>query len=47
MDISYGGAFYAFVSSNALGLVMEKGNIRDIVSVANVILESAKKTVKC
>ncbi|XP_072166636.1 trans-L-3-hydroxyproline dehydratase-like [Diadema setosum] len=45
IDISYGGAFYAFVSADQLGLDMRKSSMRDITAAATAVTEATKSAV--
>ncbi|XP_076024104.1 trans-L-3-hydroxyproline dehydratase [Genypterus blacodes] len=46
VDISYGGAFYAFVSAQTFGLDVNKSRTRDLVDVATAVTKAVKSQVK-
>lgn len=46
VDISYGGAFYAFVSAERFGLDVSKSRTRDLVDVATAVTNAVKSQVK-
>uniref|UniRef100_A0AAY4B7D7 trans-L-3-hydroxyproline dehydratase n=2 Tax=Denticeps clupeoides TaxID=299321 RepID=A0AAY4B7D7_9TELE len=46
VDISYGGAFYALVSAEQLGLDVSKSRTRDLVDVATAVTAAVKSEVK-
>lgn len=45
MDIAYGGAFYAFVSAEKLGLDVSSAKTRDLVEAASTVTEAVKVQV--
>ncbi|KAL2082299.1 hypothetical protein ACEWY4_022117 [Coilia grayii] len=46
VDISYGGAFYAFVSAERFGLDVRTSRPRDLVDVATAVTNAVKSQVK-
>ncbi|XP_069552729.1 trans-L-3-hydroxyproline dehydratase [Brachyistius frenatus] len=46
VDISYGGAFYAFVDSQRFGLDVTKSRTRDLVDAATAVTKAVKSQVK-
>ncbi|XP_013406160.1 trans-L-3-hydroxyproline dehydratase-like [Lingula anatina] len=46
VDIAYGGAFYAFVTTEALGLNFQTNKTSEIVDAASKVTEAVKSTVK-
>ncbi|XP_068198026.1 trans-L-3-hydroxyproline dehydratase [Antennarius striatus] len=46
VDISYGGAFYAFVSAQRFGLDVTKSKTRDLVDAATAVTDAVKSQVK-
>lgn len=46
VDISYGGAFYAFVSAQSFGLDVTKSKTRDLVDVATAVTNAVKSQVR-
>ncbi|XP_067109634.1 trans-L-3-hydroxyproline dehydratase [Osmerus mordax] len=46
VDISYGGAFYAFVAAQRFGLDVNKSRTRDLVDAATAVTNSVKSQVK-
>ncbi|KAM7159123.1 trans-3-hydroxy-L-proline dehydratase isoform 2-T2 [Molossus nigricans] len=46
VDIAYGGAFYAFVSAEKLGLDVGSAKIRDLVDAASTVTEAVKAQFK-
>ncbi|XP_056150694.1 trans-L-3-hydroxyproline dehydratase [Lampris incognitus] len=46
VDISYGGAFYAFVSAQRFGLDVTKSRTRDLVDAATAVTNAVKSQVK-
>ncbi|XP_068610061.1 trans-L-3-hydroxyproline dehydratase-like [Brachionichthys hirsutus] len=46
VDISYGGAFYAFVSAQRFGLDVSKSRTRDLVDAATAVTDAVKSQVK-
>ncbi|XP_029902625.1 trans-L-3-hydroxyproline dehydratase [Myripristis murdjan] len=46
VDISYGGAFYAFVSAQCFGLDVSKSRTRDLVDAATAVTKAVKSQVK-
>ncbi|KAK3596021.1 hypothetical protein CHS0354_032544 [Potamilus streckersoni] len=46
VDISYGGAFYALVSAEKVGLDIRKSLIQDVIEAADAISGALKKVVK-
>lgn len=46
VDISYGGAFYAFVDAQRFGLDVTKSRIRDLVDVATAVTNAVKSQVR-
>ena len=46
LDISYGGAFYAFVSAERFGLDVRTSPIRAIVDAATAVSDAVKQQVK-
>lgn len=47
VDISYGGAFYAFVNAQRFGLDVTKSRTRDLVDVATAVTNAVKSQVRC
>lgn len=47
VDISYGGAFYAFVSAQRFGLDVTKSRTRVLVDVATALTNAVRSQVKC
>lgn len=47
VDISYGGAFYAFVDAQRFGLDVTKSRARDLADVATAVTNAVKSTVGC
>lgn len=45
VDISYGGAFYAFVDAQRFGLDVTKSKTRDLVDVATAVTSAVKAQV--
>lgn len=45
VDIAYGGAFYAFVSAEKLGLDVCSAKTRDLVDAASAVTEAVKAQV--
>ena len=45
VDIAYGGAFYAFVSAEKLGLDVCSSKTRDLVDAASAVTEAVKAQV--
>lgn len=45
VDISYGGAFYAFVDAQRFGLDVTKSRTRDLVDVATAVTNAVKSQV--
>lgn len=45
VDISYGGAFYAFVDAQRFGLDVTKSKTRDLVDVATAVTSAVKSQV--
>lgn len=45
VDISYGGAFYAFVDAQKFGLDVTKSKTRDLVDVATAVTSAVKSQV--
>jgi len=45
VDISYGGALYAFVSAEKFGLDVNKSKIRDLVDAATAVSDAVKSQV--
>lgn len=45
LDIAYGGAFYAFVSAEKLGLDVCSAKTRDLVEAASTVTEAVKAQV--
>lgn len=45
MDISYGGALYAFVSAEKFGLDVNKSKTRDLVDAATAVSDAVKSQV--
>ncbi|KAJ8269969.1 hypothetical protein GJAV_G00108800 [Gymnothorax javanicus] len=45
VDISYGGAFYAFVSADRFGLDVRKSRTRDLVDIATAVTAAVKSQV--
>lgn len=45
LDIAYGGAFYAFVSAEKLGLDVCSAKTRDLVEAASMVTEAVKAQV--
>ncbi|XP_028296179.1 trans-L-3-hydroxyproline dehydratase isoform X2 [Gouania willdenowi] len=46
VDISYGGAFYAFVSAQKFGLDVTKSRTRDLVDAATAVTNAVKSQMK-
>lgn len=46
VDISYGGAFYAFVNAQRFGLDVTKSRTRDLVDAATAVTDAVKSQVK-
>ncbi|XP_030200423.1 trans-L-3-hydroxyproline dehydratase [Gadus morhua] len=46
VDISYGGAFYAFVSAQRFGLDVSQSRTRDLVDAATAVTKAVKSQVK-
>lgn len=46
LDIGYGGAFYAFLSAEKLGLDVCSSSVRDLVDAATAVTEAVKKQVQ-
>ncbi|XP_077076691.1 trans-L-3-hydroxyproline dehydratase isoform X2 [Siphateles boraxobius] len=46
VDISYGGALYAFVSAEKFGLDVNKSKTRDLVDAATAVSDAVKSQVK-
>lgn len=46
VDISYGGAFYAFVDAQRFGLDVTKSRTRDLVDVATAVTNAVKSQVR-
>ncbi|CAN9507368.1 unnamed protein product [Ophioblennius macclurei] len=46
VDISYGGAFYAFVDAQRFGLDVSKSRTRDLVDAATAVSDAVKAQVK-
>lgn len=46
VDISYGGAFYAFVDAQRFGLDVTKSRTRDLVDVATAVTDAVKSQVR-
>ncbi|XP_072298227.1 trans-L-3-hydroxyproline dehydratase [Eucyclogobius newberryi] len=46
VDISYGGAFYAFVDAQRFGLDVNKSRTRDLVDAATAVTKAVKDQVK-
>ncbi|XP_033847167.1 trans-L-3-hydroxyproline dehydratase [Periophthalmus magnuspinnatus] len=46
VDISYGGAFYAFVDAQTFGLDVNKSRTRDLVDAATAVTKAVKAQVK-
>ncbi|CAL1586405.1 unnamed protein product [Knipowitschia caucasica] len=46
VDISYGGAFYAFVDAQKFGLDVNKSRTRDLVDAATAVTKAVKAQVK-
>ncbi|KAI4900988.1 hypothetical protein NFI96_032986, partial [Prochilodus magdalenae] len=46
VDISYGGALYAFVSAETFGMDVSKSRTRDLVDVATAVSSAVKSQVK-
>lgn len=45
VDISYGGAFYAFVDAQRFGLDVTNSRTRDLVDVATAVTNAVKTQV--
>lgn len=45
VDIGYGGAFYAFLSADQLGLDVSSARIRDLVEAASAVTDAVKSQV--
>lgn len=46
LDISYGGAFYAFVNAQRFGLDVTKSRTRDLVDAATAVTNAVKSQVR-
>lgn len=46
VDISYGGAFYAFVDARRFGLDVTKSTTRDLVDAATAVTKAVKSQVR-
>lgn len=46
VDISYGGAFYAFVDAQRFGLDVTKSRTRDLVDAATAVTNAVKSQVR-
>ena len=46
LDISYGGAFYALIPEDQLGLDVRKSPIKDIMAAATAVSKAVKQSVK-
>lgn len=46
VDISYGGALYAFVNAEIFGLDVNKSRTRDLVDAATAVTNAVKAQVK-
>lgn len=46
VDISYGGAFYAFVDAQRFGFDVTKSRTRDLVDVATAVTDAVKSQVR-
>lgn len=46
VDISYGGAFYAFVDAQRFGLDVTKSRTRDLVDAATAVTNAVKCQVR-
>lgn len=46
VDVSYGGAFYAFVDAQRFGLDVNKSRTRDLVDAATAVTKAVKSQVK-
>lgn len=46
VDISYGGAFYAFVVAQRFGLDVTSSRTRDLVDVATAVTNAVKSQVR-
>ncbi|KAJ3607231.1 hypothetical protein NHX12_026743 [Muraenolepis orangiensis] len=46
VDVSYGGAFYAFVSAQRFGLDVTRSRTRDLVDAATAVTKAVKSQVK-
>ncbi|XP_054827391.1 trans-3-hydroxy-L-proline dehydratase [Eublepharis macularius] len=46
VDVAYGGAFYAFLSAERLGLDVSSSKIRDLVDAASAVTEAVKAQFK-
>ena len=46
VDISYGGAFYAFVDAQKFGLDVTKSRTRDLVDAATAVTKAVKSQVR-
>lgn len=45
VDVSYGGAFYAFVDAQRFGLNVTKSRTRDLVDAATAVTKAVKSQV--
>lgn len=46
VDISYGGAFYAFVNAQRFGLDVTKSKIRELANVATAVTNAVRSQVR-
>lgn len=46
IDISYGGAFYAFVDAQRFGLDVTKSRTQDLVDVATAVTKAVQSQVR-
>lgn len=46
LDVSYGGAFYAFVNAQRFGLDVNKSRTRDLVDAATAVTKAVKAQVR-
>lgn len=46
VDVSYGGAFYAFVNAQRFGLDVSKSRTRDLVDAATAVTNAVKSQVR-
>ena len=46
VDISYGGAFYAFVDAQRFGLDVSQSRTQDLVDVATAVTKAVKSKVR-